>query len=61
MDCNPLILKRTDGSESAQKHPNLSFSTLIEPGFYAERRGQITEEVNVQFLENRHPSGLGSL
>jgi len=29
--CNPLNLKRTGGSESAQKHPFLAFSTLIEP------------------------------
>ncbi len=28
---NPLILQRTDGSESAQKHLKRGFSTLIEP------------------------------
>jgi hypothetical protein len=38
---NPLILKPTDGSESAQKHLKTPFSTLIEPYYSEESRGQI--------------------
>ena len=37
---NPLILKRTDGSESAQKHPKTPFSTLLAPSEQQKSRGQ---------------------
>src|ERR1035438_9124332 len=37
---NPLILKRTNGSESAQMASKTPFSTLIEPSETQESRGQ---------------------
>jgi hypothetical protein len=43
---NSLKLKRTDGSESAQKHSFWGFRTLIEPKFMYRRRGHFEEKIN---------------
>ena len=56
---NSLILKRTGGSESAQRHSKTSFSTLIEPSKTQKRRGQARSNIGFGFAARRAPKAPG--